>query len=93
IVEREDLQKIVNGKQLTEDMLIREAKKAGLDGLDMDHKMATSKFINDIHASGMKAYCWTVDDAKIARLLESFGMDAITSNKADVIIDAIKGGR
>jgi len=93
IVECKDLLKNLNGAPVTEDTMIAAARDAGLDGIDMDRKMASSKFINGIHAAGMKAYCWTVDHPETARLLESFGMDAITSNKPDVIMDALKGRR
>ncbi len=93
IVESKDLLKTSNGAPVTKDSMIAAARGAGLDGIDMDRKMASSKFINCIHAVGMKAYCWTVDHPETARLLESFGMDAITSNKPDVIMDALKGRR
>lgn len=89
IVEPEDLQKTENGKPVTESTMIARTKKARLDGIDMDHKMASSRFIGDIHRAKMKAYCWTVDNPLTARLLKSFGMDAVTTNKPDVIISAI----
>jgi glycerophosphoryl diester phosphodiesterase len=62
--------------------LIKAAKAAGLDGLDLNFKYPMdAAFIQKVHAAGLKLYTWTVDDPGVARALAAAGIDGITTNR------------
>jgi glycerophosphoryl diester phosphodiesterase len=64
------------------DDLIRAAKAAGLDGLDLSYKFPMdAAFVKKVHAAGLKLYTWTVDDPAVARALAAAGIDGITTNR------------
>jgi len=64
------------------DDLIRQAKDAGLDGLDLNFKFPIdAAFVQKIHAAGLKLYTWTVDDPVVARAQAAAGVDGITTNR------------
>jgi glycerophosphoryl diester phosphodiesterase len=61
---------------------IRQAKEAGLDGLDFGVSGAlTAQLIQQVKAAGLSSYVWTVDSAAKARALAKAGIDGITSNR------------
>ena len=62
--------------------LIRKAKSAKLDGLDLNSGFPIDKaFVEKVHGAGLKLYTWTVDDPKIARSEATAGVDGITTNR------------
>jgi glycerophosphoryl diester phosphodiesterase len=62
--------------------LIRQAKEAGLDGLNLSGKgPLDAAFIRQVHDAGLKCYVWTVDDPEAARRLRAAGIDGITTNR------------
>lgn len=62
--------------------LIRQAKAAGLDGLNLSHKgPLDAAFIRQTHAAGLKFYVWTVNDADLAKRLLADGADGITTDR------------
>ncbi|MBI2497051.1 MAG: glycerophosphodiester phosphodiesterase [Opitutae bacterium] len=64
------------------DDLIRRAKDAGLDGLDLHLNFPIdAAFVAKVHAAGLKLYTWTVDDAAVARAQQAAGVDGITTNR------------
>ena len=64
------------------DYLIREAKAAGLDGLDLSYKFRIdAAFAQKVHGAGLKLYTWTVDDPAVARSLATAGIDGLTTNR------------
>jgi len=66
----------------TIDDLIRLARAAGLDGLDLNFKFPIdAAFVQKVHAAGLKLYTWTVDDPVIARAQAAAGVDGITTNR------------
>jgi glycerophosphoryl diester phosphodiesterase len=69
---------------------IKIALASNLDGLDTDHKLASADFIKKVKSAGLKYYVWTLDEPRRAAVLKLYGLDGITSNKPDVIIEAIK---
>jgi glycerophosphoryl diester phosphodiesterase len=63
--------------------LIKTARKAGLDGLDLDYNFPIDrKFVDRVHDAGLKLYTWTVNDPEVARKEVEAGVDGITSNRA-----------
>lgn len=64
------------------DDLIKQAKAAGLDGLDLEAKFPIdAAFVQKIHAAGLKLYTWTVDDPAVARAFAAAGVDGLTTNR------------
>lgn len=69
---------------------IKIAAANNLDGIDIDHKFATAALIKKTKSAGLKFYVWTLDEPRRAAVLKLYGLDGITSNKPDVIIEALK---
>lgn len=68
------------------DELIKLAKSAKLDGLDLDSRFPiNSAFVQKIHAAGLQAHVWTVDDPRLAAELGAAGVDSITTNRPDLL--------
>jgi glycerophosphoryl diester phosphodiesterase len=64
------------------DELIRKAKAAGLDGLDLEQGFPIDRaFVQKVHAAGLKLYTWIVDDPAVARAEAAAGVDGITTNR------------
>lgn len=62
--------------------LIRKAKAANLDGLDLESGFPIDKaFVDAVHQAGLKLYTWTVDDPALARKEAAAGVDGITTNR------------
>jgi glycerophosphoryl diester phosphodiesterase len=62
--------------------LIRKAREAGLDGLDLGRRgPINAKFMAQARAANLKVYVWTVDSPTRARRLLQAGVDGITSNR------------
>jgi glycerophosphoryl diester phosphodiesterase len=67
----------------TIDELIKTAKDANLDGLDLNYKgPLDTASIKKIHDAGLKCYIWTLDDPDIAKQMINAGVDGITTNRA-----------
>lgn len=66
----------------TIDDLIKKAKDAHLDGLDLNYGFPIDKaFVEKVHKAGLKLYTWTVDDPEVARREAEAGVDGITTNR------------
>jgi glycerophosphoryl diester phosphodiesterase len=64
------------------DELIRKAKAANLDGLDLERGFPIdSAFVQQVHGAGLKLYTWTVDDPELARKEAAAGVEGITTNR------------
>lgn len=75
-----DHPKVGRGPDIEE--LIKSAREAGLDGLDLNYRFPIdSEFVKKIHAAGLKLYTWTVDDPVAARAQAAAGVNGITTNR------------
>jgi glycerophosphoryl diester phosphodiesterase len=64
------------------EILIEQAKAAGLDGLDLNFRFPIdAAFARKVHAAGLTLYTWTVDDPAVARAQAAAGVDGITTNR------------
>jgi glycerophosphoryl diester phosphodiesterase len=64
--------------------LIKAAKAANLDGLDVHSGFPIdAAFVSQVHAAGLKLYTWTVDDPEVARKEAAAGVDGITTNRPE----------
>jgi glycerophosphoryl diester phosphodiesterase len=70
------------GKYPNIEDLIKQAKDANLDGLDLHSGFPIDKeFVKKVHDAGLKLYTWTVDDPEVARQEMEAGVDGITTNR------------
>jgi glycerophosphoryl diester phosphodiesterase len=73
--------------------LIRKAKEAGVDGLNLNHNFPLDAAnVQKIKSAGLKCYTWTVDDPDKARQLAAAGVDGITTNRPAFIREQLKAG-
>ena len=64
--------------------LIQKVKNTDLDGLDVwAGKLLTEEFVKKVKSAGLLLYVWTVDNPEHAKKLLSFGVDGITTNRAN----------
>jgi glycerophosphoryl diester phosphodiesterase len=55
-----------------------------LDGLNVwAGNMLNESMVRQVHDAGLLLYCWTVDDMQRAAKLMDWGIDAITTNRAE----------
>jgi glycerophosphoryl diester phosphodiesterase len=65
------------------DKLIFKVKNAGLDGLNVwAGKKLNEEFVHKVKNAGLLLYVWTVNDPEHAKMLISWGVDAITTDVA-----------
>lgn len=62
---------------------IRVIMKTGAGVVGWEHKDLNADAIQRIHAAGMRAWAWTVDDEKDIRRLVEAGIDGIITNRPD----------
>ena len=75
------------------DELIRQAKGARLDGLDLSYNgPLDASAVARIRAAGLGLYVWTVDSPEVARKMIDLGVDGVTSNRP-VALEREVGGR
>lgn len=79
------------GKLPSIDDLIKKAKDANLDGLDLNYEFPIDKaFVEKVHNAGLKLYTWTVDDPAVAKAEVEAGVDGITTNRPEFLRKALK---
>ena len=62
--------------------LIRQAKAAGVEGLDLEIKFPIDKaFVEKVHGAGLELHVWTLDDPAAAQKLKEAGVESITTNR------------
>jgi len=71
--------------------IIKKVKKLQLEGINVwAGKLLTRDFINVFKKSGLLVYAWTVNDPQIARQLIEFGIDGITTDRAEWLTEQLK---
>ena len=69
-------------KPPTVDELVRDAKAAGVDGLDLSaHESIDRDFGAKIRAAGLKLAVWTVNDPQLARRMIDAGVQGLTTDR------------
>ena len=73
------------------DELIRKAKAAGLDGLNLHYEWPIdTAFVQKVKSADLKLYVCTVDDAELAKRLAVAGVDGITTNRPEWLRQKLK---
>jgi len=69
---------------------LRQMTAAGASGLSLDHKVVRSRAMVDaIRAGGGALWCWTVNDAAVARRLAGWGVDALVGDNPVLLRSAV----
>lgn len=72
--------------------IINKIEENGLDGVDVwAGKVIDESFVNTFLNRGLLLYTWTVNDVALAKKLLSFGVDAITTDRASWLSKHITG--
>ncbi|MBC8136856.1 MAG: hypothetical protein H8F28_13305 [Fibrella sp.] len=75
----------------TVEELIREAKVAGVEGINLSYKgPIDAAFVRQVKTAGLKCYVWTVGSPDEARRLVAAGVDGITTNRPAWLREQIK---
>jgi glycerophosphoryl diester phosphodiesterase len=79
------------GRLPTVEEMVRKAKAASLDGLNLNFQFPMDPgFVAKVREAGLKLYAWTVNDAKIARRLAEAGVDGITTDRPAWLREQLK---
>jgi len=77
-----EFKRTLRGWKPRAEQLIAQARKAGLDGLDLSGRGPVDRtFADKVHAAGLQLYIWTVDSPERAWELFDAGVDGITTNR------------
>jgi len=66
------------------------AKDADADVLVMNYKFISKKLVDDAHKSSLKVFVWNIDDKEDIKPIADLKVDAIGSNKPDIIVEYFK---
>lgn len=70
--------------------VLRKVKNDGLDGVDIHYSLITPELMNIAKELFLEVHCWTVDDHVKARELGMLGINSVTTNVPDRILEALK---
>lgn len=74
--------------------LIRRAKEAGFDGLDLHYDWPINQsFVEQVRAAGLELLVWTVDDPAVARRLIEAGVRSLTTNRPHWLREQLQPNR
>jgi glycerophosphoryl diester phosphodiesterase len=65
------------------------AKKSGVDNLGISRDYLSPEIVQAAHDKGLTVGVWTVDDPAEMRQFASWGADAITSNRPDLLVSTL----
>jgi len=69
--------------------IIEKTKANNCDGLDLNWEHLTSDIVRKIKNADLQLYVWTVDDINIARKMKLMGVDALTTNNPELMINEL----
>lgn len=72
------------------DWIAREARKCGTRLVDLNHKMLSPGVLAGLHRRGLTVWTWTVNDPVVMEALLRRGVDAITTDRVDVLLEVRK---
>jgi glycerophosphoryl diester phosphodiesterase len=65
------------------------AKKSGVDNLGISRDYLSAEIVRAAHGNGLTVGVWTVDDPAEMKQFAAWGVDAITSNRPDVLVSTL----
>lgn len=72
---------------------VRVMEDALADGLSVELSYVDEELLDEVKGAGGLVYVWTVNDVEQALSLASMGVNAITTDRPDLIIPALEEGR
>ena len=67
------------------------ALRIGAGGVCLNHKAATREWVEEVHAAGLQARVWNIDEAQRMKWAMDLGVDGISSNDPKLLLDVIAG--
>ncbi len=67
------------------------AREIGVVAVHPHHALATESMVHTAHAAGWAVMAWTVDDAALARTLTELGVEALCTNRPEILQKALAG--
>ena len=58
--------------------------------IDINHGLVSEEFVQIMHKRGYYVWCWTVDDPTRMETLLRWGVDSITTNRPDLLVEVIQ---
>lgn len=77
--------KEVKGHLAQTDWLIEQANKASAKVVDIDYRFTSPAMISTLHHAGLKVWVWTVNSTHIMKCLADWKIDAIASDRPDLL--------
>lgn len=71
--------------------LIDRAHKASARVIDIDYRLVSAQLIATLHRNSFQTWVWTVNSPEIMKFLIAWGVDAVASDKPDVLMSTIAG--
>jgi glycerophosphoryl diester phosphodiesterase len=68
---------------------MRRARRMGSTGLSVQHPLARPAFLDACREEGFFVFAWTVDDPAVMHRLASLGVDGITTNRPDLLVETL----
>jgi len=73
--------------------LAERAKTCGATLLDLHHEMLSPELIADLNRRGLAVWCWTVNDPDQMKTLAAWGVEAVTTDRPDLMAEPRKRDR
>lgn len=70
--------------------LVRMAKKMKTDSIGLQYRLVTDKLVKSLHKNNLSIGVWTVNNKKDIQTMKLLGVDAIISDKPNLLIDKFK---
>lgn len=70
--------------------IIRTCEDCGINAVDMHHAGVTPEVVKTLHEAGLTVFCWTINDAKRMNECLDAGVDSITTDCPNVLLEVIK---
>ena len=80
-----------SGKDPLSEARLAAAAETGASIIAWDHNKLTKAQIDAIHARGLKAWCYTLDDSARGKDLAVAGIDGIITNAPGRMLKAVRG--
>ncbi|MDO4586944.1 MAG: glycerophosphodiester phosphodiesterase family protein [Planctomycetia bacterium] len=80
-------------EQTTEEIaqiIIETLKKCDTNVVDMQYSKVSPELLKILQDAGIHVWCWTVDDPKDIQKLVEMGVESITTNRPNLVLDALK---
>lgn len=72
---------------------LKEALDAGFAGLNVSFKGVSPELLAECREQNAPLYVWTVDDPVVAKELVGKGVVGVTTNKPDLMLEELRGGK